>query len=52
MAVSRRPLRQSGFSPANLYASRARYGGMEAQDAQRLNTLLVPMSHLRLHHHT
>jgi putative transposase len=28
---------QHGFSPASLYAWRAMYGGMEAEDAKRLN---------------
>ncbi|WP_164484182.1 transposase, partial [Pseudofulvimonas gallinarii] len=28
--------RQHGFSPASFYAWRAKYGGMEAEDAKRL----------------
>lgn len=31
--------RQHGFSPASFYAWRAKYGGMEAEDARRLKEL-------------
>ena len=31
--------RQHGFSPASFYAWRAKYGGMEAEDAKRLKEL-------------
>jgi putative transposase len=31
--------RQNGFSPASFYAWRAKYGGMEAEDAKRLKEL-------------
>jgi putative transposase len=31
--------RQNGFSPASLYAWRAKYSGMEAEDAKRLKEL-------------
>ena len=31
--------RQHGFSPASFYAWRAKYGGMEAEDAKRLTEL-------------
>jgi putative transposase len=31
--------RQNGFSPASFYAWRAKYGGMEADDAKRLKAL-------------
>jgi putative transposase len=31
--------RQNGFSPASRYAWRAKYGGMEAEDAKRLKDL-------------
>ena len=31
--------RQQGFSPARFYAWRAKYGGMEAEDAKRLKEL-------------
>jgi len=38
MAVSELA-RQNGFSPASFYAWRAKYGGMEAEDAKRLKEL-------------
>ena len=38
MAVSELA-RQNGFSPASIYAWRAKYGGMEAEDAKRLKEL-------------
>jgi putative transposase len=38
MAVSELS-RQHGFSPASFYAWRAKYGGMEAEDAKRLKAL-------------
>src|SRR3546814_7834031 len=38
MAVSELA-RQHGFSPASFYAWRAKYGGMEAEDAKRLKGL-------------
>ena len=38
MAVSEMG-RQHGFSPASFYAWRAKYGGMEAEDAKRLKEL-------------
>ncbi len=38
MAVSELA-RQNGFSPASFYAWRAKYGGMEAEDARRLKEL-------------
>jgi putative transposase len=31
--------RQNGFSPASFYAWRAKYAGMEAEDAKRLKEL-------------
>jgi putative transposase len=31
--------RQHGFSPASFYGWRAKYGGMEAEDAKRLKEL-------------
>ena len=31
--------RQNGFSPASFYGWRAKYGGMEAEDAKRLKEL-------------
>jgi putative transposase len=31
--------RQHGFSPASFYAWRAKYGGLEAEDARRLKAL-------------
>ena len=31
--------RQNGFSPASFYAWRAKYGGMDAEDAKRLKEL-------------
>jgi putative transposase len=31
--------RQHGFSPASFYAWRAKYGGMEAENAKRLKAL-------------
>lgn len=31
--------RQNGFSPASFYSWRAKYGGMEAEDAKRLKEL-------------
>lgn len=31
--------RQHGFSPASFYAWRAKYGGMEVEDAKRLKAL-------------
>jgi putative transposase len=31
--------RQHGFSPASFYQWRAKYGGMEAEDAKRLKEL-------------
>ena len=40
MAVSELA-RQNGFSPASFYAWRAKYGGMEAEDAKRLKERLV-----------
>ena len=38
MAVSEMG-RQHGFSPASFYSWRAKYGGMEAEDAKRLKEL-------------
>ena len=38
MAVSELA-RQNAFSPASFYAWRAKYGGMEAEDAKRLKEL-------------
>lgn len=38
MAVSELA-RQNGFSPASFYAWRAKYGGMDAEDAKRLKEL-------------
>jgi putative transposase len=38
MAVSELA-RQNGFSPPSFYAWRAKYGGMEAEDAKRLKEL-------------
>ena len=36
--------RQHGFSPASFYAWRAKYGGMEAEDAKRLLGNSVPIA--------
>jgi putative transposase len=33
-------VRRHGFSPANFYAWRAKFGGMEAEDARRLKAPL------------
>ena len=57
MAVSELA-RQNGFSPASFYAWRAKYGGMEAEDAKRLKELetennrlkrLLAEAHLDMH---
>lgn len=57
MAVSELA-RQNGFSPASFYAWRAKYGGMEAEDAKRLKELetennrlkrLLAEAHLDIH---
>lgn len=39
--------RQHGFSPASFYAWRAKYGGMEAEDAKRLKDLESENSRLK-----
>ncbi|WP_374013818.1 IS3 family transposase [Pseudoxanthomonas koreensis] len=39
--------RQHGFSPASFYAWRAKYGGMEAEDAKRLKELEAENSRLK-----
>ncbi|WP_091246305.1 IS3 family transposase [Aquimonas voraii] len=39
--------RQHGFSPASFYAWRAKYGGMEAEDAKRLKELELENSRLK-----
>ena len=39
--------RQHGFSPASFYAWRAKYGGMEAEDAKRLKELESENSRLK-----
>ena len=50
--------RQHGFSPASFHAWRAKYGGMEAEDAKRLKELeaqnnrlkrLLAEAHLDMH---
>src|SRR3546814_19203949 len=46
MAVSELA-RQHGFSPASFYAWRAKYGGMEAEDAKRLKGLESENNRLR-----
>src|SRR3546814_18206678 len=46
MAVSELA-RQHGFSPASFYAWRAKYGGMEAEDAKRLKGLESETNRLR-----
>lgn len=39
--------RQHGFSPASFYQWRAKYGGMEAEDAKRLKDLEGENSRLK-----
>jgi putative transposase len=39
--------RQHGFSPASFYAWRAKYGGMEVEDAKRLKDLESENSRLK-----
>ncbi len=39
--------RQHGFSPASFYAWRAKYGGMEVEDAKRLKDLKSENSRLK-----
>ena len=39
--------RQNGFSPASFYAWRAKYGGMEAEDAKRLKELETENNRLK-----
>lgn len=39
--------RQHGFSSASFYAWRAKYGGMEAEDAKRLKALEAENSRLK-----
>ena len=39
--------RQHGFSPASFYAWRAKYGGMEAEDAKRLKELEAENTRLK-----
>lgn len=39
--------RQNGFSPASLYAWRAKYGGMEAEDSKRLKELETENNRLK-----
>ena len=39
--------RQHGFSPASFYAWRAKYGGMEAEDAKRLKELEIENGRLK-----
>ena len=46
MAVSELA-RQNGFSPASFYAWRAKYGGMEAEDAKRLKELETENNRLK-----
>ncbi len=46
MAVSELA-RQNGFSPASFYAWRAKYGGMEAEDAKRLKGLETENNRLK-----
>ena len=46
MAVSELA-RQNGFSPASFYAWRAKYGGMDAEDAKRLKELETENNRLK-----
>ena len=46
MAVSELA-RQNGFSPASFYAWRAKYGGMESEDAKRLKELETENNRLK-----
>jgi putative transposase len=46
MAVSELA-RQHGFSPASFYAWRAKYGGMEVEDAKRLKALELENNRLK-----
>jgi len=46
MAVSELA-RQHGFSPASFYAWRAKYGGMEVEDAKRLKELELENNRLK-----
>jgi putative transposase len=46
MAVSEL-VRQHGFSAASFYAWRAKYGGMEAEDAKRLKELELENNRLK-----
>jgi putative transposase len=46
MAVSELA-RQNGFSPASFYAWRAKYGGMDAEDAKRLKELEAENNRLK-----
>ena len=46
MAVSELA-RQNGFSPASFYAWRAKYGGMEAEDAKGLKELETENNRLK-----
>lgn len=39
--------RQRGFSPARFYAWRAKYGGLETEDAKRLKDLAPKNSQLK-----
>ena len=39
--------RQNGFSPASFYAWRAKYGGMDADDAKRLKELETENNRLK-----
>lgn len=39
--------RQHGFSPASFYTWRAKYGGMEAEDAKRLKELETENNRLK-----
>lgn len=39
--------RQHGFSPASFYTWRAKYGGMEGEDAKRLKELEAENSRLK-----